>query len=312
MTETEGPSADRAGFRELYRNEHYSRFHQEHRQGGTFGLRLMQVDQGEKVVRDPPLDELAFCSYARAPVGRARELARGHVHYGDEWREHELHPHFIDIHPSRRDCDFRLPPLHVHFVAVKEDRLARRLEEADIAVDVFEQFSNTFHVIPRAAALSTALWNHAGRDDPSISLRMDGTFLSMLAEMLQHINDRRLVDPVPAMGNPRFARVAEFVEANLERALGVGELAEVACLSVFHFGRAFKAETGMTPHRYVSWRRLQRAKAMLLATAFDITAVALECGYASHSHFSTAFRQATGTTPMRWRLENARQARIHV
>lgn len=91
------------------------------------------------------------------------------------------------------------------------------------------------------------------------------------------------------------------LQAGLDGAQMTHELAQVACVSVFHFGRVFHREIGATPHRYVMGRRLKRAKRMVLETDIDLTSIALACGFASHSHFSACFRSAVGDAPGRWR-----------
>src|SRR5215470_4357786 len=59
----------------------------------------------------------------------------------------------------------------------------------------------------------------------------------------------------------RLFRVLDHIEANLEGDLTIDTMAAVACLSRYHFSRAFKKAMGQSPHRYVSGRRLERAKA---------------------------------------------------
>lgn len=75
------------------------------------------------------------------------------------------------------------------------------------------------------------------------------------------------------------------------------ELADVACMSEFHFARQFKLATGRPPHEYVTRRRLQRAKTMLVKSSTSIAAVALSCGFSSQAHFSRAFKDAVGVSP---------------
>src|SRR3546814_9953638 len=58
-------------------------------------------------------------------------------------------------------------------------------------------------------------------------------------------------------------RVIDFAEANLGSALAIGDLAEVAGLSPYHFARMFKRSTGESPHGFVLRRRIERAKALL-------------------------------------------------
>lgn len=94
--------------------------------------------------------------------------------------------------------------------------------------------------------------------------------------------------------------VADYVEANLAETLLLSQLAEVARLSPFHFSRAFKQSFGLPPLRYVTSRRIERAKTLLAGDA-SITQVAFTVGFAETSSFTVAFRRHTGVTPSAFR-----------
>ena len=63
----------------------------------------------------------------------------------------------------------------------------------------------------------------------------------------------------------RLLRVLDYIEANLEGDLSIDRMASIACLSRYHFARAFRLAVGQPPHRYVSARRLERPKALFNA-----------------------------------------------
>jgi AraC family transcriptional regulator len=99
----------------------------------------------------------------------------------------------------------------------------------------------------------------------------------------------------------RLRRVLAYVEEHLAEDISVADLAKVACLSIFHFSRAFAATMGVPPHRYVSRRRLESAKAMIATGRASLREIALDCRFSSESSFTHAFRRVTGMTPAQYR-----------
>lgn len=96
--------------------------------------------------------------------------------------------------------------------------------------------------------------------------------------------------------------LADYIEAHLEQAISLGELALLCNLSHYHFARMFRASFGLPPHQYLLARRLARARQLLRCGDGALGEVALACGFASASHFSNRFRQVVGATPGDYRL----------
>ena len=99
----------------------------------------------------------------------------------------------------------------------------------------------------------------------------------------------------------RLRRVLTYVQDNLETDISVSNMAQIACMSMFHFSRAFKNTTGKAPHNFVSHRRLERAKTLLLKREFQVAEIALRCGFSNQSSFTKAFTRSTGLSPARYR-----------
>jgi AraC family transcriptional regulator len=95
----------------------------------------------------------------------------------------------------------------------------------------------------------------------------------------------------------RLSRVLDYIEEYLEHDLSVVDLAEVACLSPYHFGKMFKRSMEQSVHQYVIARRVERAKALLTSQARPLAEIALAVGFGDQSQFTAAFRHQTGTTP---------------
>jgi AraC family transcriptional regulator len=101
----------------------------------------------------------------------------------------------------------------------------------------------------------------------------------------------------------QLKRVREFLEATNHHRVTLAELADVARLSPFHFSRAFRAATGLPPHRYQMRLCVERAKVLLEGSDKPISEVAVEVGYANQSYFTQLFQAEVGTTPARYRRE---------
>jgi AraC-like DNA-binding protein len=79
------------------------------------------------------------------------------------------------------------------------------------------------------------------------------------------------------------------------------QAASAACLSPFHYQRLFTRVFGESPHRFVTNRRLERAREMLARDYADVTEVCLAVGYSSLGSLSTLFRQQVGLSPSEFR-----------
>jgi AraC family transcriptional regulator len=99
----------------------------------------------------------------------------------------------------------------------------------------------------------------------------------------------------------KLRRAIEFIDDNLRNHLTLTAIADEVALSPGHFAHAFRQATGVTPHRYVLERRVERAKTLLRESDTPITQIADQVGCSSHSHFSVLFHRITGLTPRQFR-----------
>lgn len=129
--------------------------------------------------------------------------------------------------------------------------------------------------------------------------------LSLSIALIQKFNECTATLPIVkgGMTRVRLRRVVDYVAANNHRDITLTDLAEVADLSRFHFGRLFRLQMGVTPHRYLMDSRLERAKALLRLDTSMVADIALETGFRSTGHFSRAFRRNVGVSPTEWKLQ---------
>jgi AraC-like DNA-binding protein len=103
---------------------------------------------------------------------------------------------------------------------------------------------------------------------------------------------------------PRERRAADLAEP-----LTLARVAQAVGSSVFHLCRAFKRATGSTLHGYRNELRLRRSLDLIADRPRDLTNVALDVGFSSHSHFTQAFGELFGLTPARFRRRLAQAGR---
>ena len=95
----------------------------------------------------------------------------------------------------------------------------------------------------------------------------------------------------------RLRNVLDYIEAHLDQPLALAELATVAGFSLSHFKALFKQTVGVPVHRYVLERRVERARALLVAGGASMTEVALEAGFSHPSHMARCMRRVLGLSP---------------
>ncbi|TNM34325.1 helix-turn-helix transcriptional regulator [Streptomyces sedi] len=103
-------------------------------------------------------------------------------------------------------------------------------------------------------------------------------------------------------------RVIDAMHKNLGEQLTIDDMARIAMFSKFHFSRTFRAETGMSPGRFLSALRLEAAKRLLLSTALSVADISNRVGYSSVGTFSTRFKAAVGVAPTVYRATGGHTA----
>ena len=98
-------------------------------------------------------------------------------------------------------------------------------------------------------------------------------------------------------------RVVEFMHANMDKQIGLKDLADCAGLSVSHFSFQFRASTKQSPHQYMLRLRVERSKELLADSRLSVLDVGLEVGFRNQQHFATVFRSSVGVPPSVYRTQ---------
>jgi AraC family transcriptional regulator len=137
---------------------------------------------------------------------------------------------------------------------------------------------------------------------------LDSLFRHQLTDLLAtrvlaaHTGSPNAVQPPMGGLSPKILlRATERLRSDSDADVSLAALASDAGLSRFHFCRAFKESTGLSPHAWLRQHRLEQAMNMLRDTDASVVSVAAALGYASQTAFAAAFRKLTGEPPSNWR-----------
>ena len=115
---------------------------------------------------------------------------------------------------------------------------------------------------------------------------------------------RQFIDrPVPTTTAESLGPVLTWMVEHLDEAFTVDDLARRAAMSPRTFARRFVAETGTTPHQWVTDQRVLRARRLLEDTDLPVEAVARDAGFGSAALLRHHFTRCTGITPTAFRTQ---------
>lgn len=99
----------------------------------------------------------------------------------------------------------------------------------------------------------------------------------------------------------RLCRARRFIDESYDLPLDLAEISKQACLSRYHFLRLFRDTFDLTPHQYLTQRRIEKAKELLRSRRLSVTDVCFEVGFQSLGSFSALFRKWVGDAPINYR-----------
>lgn len=155
-------------------------------------------------------------------------------------------------------------------------------------------------VLSRRSALDIRKVDRATRE--GAALAVEELLLRLVGEGLEAISrdrhDARGREGTAAAHRRAVERARETMAARYDERLTLDDIARDSGYTAAHLCEVFRAETGLTIHRYLSRLRLLVALEGLEGTE-SMTRLAYEVGFSTPSHFATAFRREFGHPPSR-------------
>ncbi|MER7951239.1 AraC family transcriptional regulator [Streptomyces sp. NPDC096079] len=150
---------------------------------------------------------------------------------------------------------------------------------------------------------------HAALAEPGDELEAQSRLSLIEERLLGHLRPR-LVTPVPGDADPGVAHgLRELLDARLTEGVTLDEASLLLHAHPAHLVRAFSGAFGIAPHQYLTARRIDRARRLLLDGRPPVD-VAAETGFYDQSHLNRSFKRIVGTTPGRFARARGRPSAL--
>jgi AraC family transcriptional regulator len=260
---------------------------------------MISVQMGAHSHTDPDVDDLVLT--LPSSVSERSEWAWT---FGDGWKREPLQPGRMLVTPPNTESSWQVEGGRDLLVLVVPSQTIKSVLGPASPYNIagaFEPLASQSWQDDLVQLLLSRLWTTMTDARVTDKLFIEGAIVTLMSQML------RLAGTLPdaseriAISPARLRHVKEYADAHLDAPLDLSGLAEVAGLSVRHFARAFRQQTGETPHKWLMQLRTERAKQLLAKRDASLKEIADLCGFADQSHMTTMIKKATGMTPRKWR-----------
>jgi AraC-like DNA-binding protein len=157
------------------------------------------------------------------------------------------------------------------------------------------------------AQIARTLLPYLGSNGRPPPLALDQLELIVGAHVVQHYGaaKQRRATTSGGLAAWQRRRATELLSDNLGATVRLADLAHACDLSVSHFARSFKASFRVSCHRWLTERRIEFAKELLMHSDISLVDVAIRSGFGDQAAFTRTFHRLVGESPGRWRREHA-------
>lgn len=188
--------------------------------------------------------------------------------------------------------------LHTYFKKLYPDTYSRKSGRIDASVMPMVYLEDS----ARNFIKDKPLWN----EDELLSFR-----LAIMSQVFILVSNLREIAPLETLSPGMVSRqrqvldrlhsVFSWVENNYRNPITLGQAAETANFSKYHFSRFFKQATGITFSRYLNNYRISIAVNHLLSSRNPVSEIAFQSGFSSLKTFNRVFKQLKGVSPVEFR-----------
>lgn len=192
---------------------------------------------------------------------------------------------------------FIIPPFKAHKIKVFSDCICYGLKFEIVEPGIFNYIASEVPLESHRKCLEDVLKNVPAKGPLHVrilELYLEALMLSLAMESGNPGEGVRSVDS-------RVLKAFEFIRDNLAEDIGADSIAVHCGLSLSHFNRIFRRETGLSPMSYLRNERIKKAAELLEYTDFTVGQVASFLNFPDIYTFSRCFKKINGSPPMVYR-----------
>ena len=125
---------------------------------------------------------------------------------------------------------------------------------------------------------------------------------ALLEIVSEKLRRRQQTNAVTEKNNEEFIQsIMLYLDEHYMEPIQLQSLGERFHISQFYLSHIFKAETGLSPMKYVMHRRIGQSQNLLMNTDMPVGTISETLGFSDNCHFSTTFKKYVGLTPTQYR-----------
>lgn len=164
-----------------------------------------------------------------------------------------------------------------------------------------KEMMETFFIDEQIRNCYKSLIPYFGKNKPIPESILESKFKELLFNIFSHPKNKHILSYIMRVVDKYKTPVWEIMEANYMYNLKIQDFANISNRSVSTFKRDFKEYYKISPGKWLTERRLNKAKSLLETTNNSISQVAFESGFQNSSHFSRIFKEKYKVSPSEYK-----------
>ncbi len=256
---------------------------------GSYGITLLRASYAGPVLLKGKSENHLIGGMYLQPVLTQHSMAGEHL-------EHQTGPGSICIGPAGADYSVEfLGPVNGVVLEVNAECLAM--------VQAQSGFYNR-QLLPKMnggdaglSRLMALLESEVQAGHPNGALLWSSAVDALSRHLVEHCLGETRPVSYGTLSFEALRRLNEYIAEQMAEPFDLADMASVAGCEKFRFARAFTRSVGVTPHRYVVRRRVERARMLIAAGKHTLAAIAAMTGFSDQSHLHHWIKQICGVTP---------------